>query len=114
MPMAPAPARMAGPLAWNTLSPMTTGPGRAARDLCTAAGEALAEAAFRTGEFAGAERLFAAARAVAERDGDRAAEALVAVGFAFVLRGRGGGLSGAQAAQGTLGSRWRPGPIQRP
>jgi aquaporin Z len=38
----------------------------------------------------------------------------IAVGFAFVLRGRGGGLSGVQAAQGTLGSRWRPGPIQRP
>ncbi len=38
----------------------------------------------------------------------------IAVGFAFVLRGRGGGLSGMQAAQGTLGSRWRPGPVQRP
>jgi len=38
----------------------------------------------------------------------------IAVGFAFVLRGRGGGLSGVRAAQGTLGSRWRPGPIQRP
>jgi len=38
----------------------------------------------------------------------------VAVGFAYVLRGRGGGLSGVQAAQGTLGTRWRPGPVQRP
>ena len=38
----------------------------------------------------------------------------IAVSFAFVLRGRGGGLSGVRAAQGTLGSRWRPGPIQRP
>src|SRR5207248_9782637 len=38
----------------------------------------------------------------------------IAVSFAFVLRGRGGGLSGVQAAQGTLGSRWRPGPMQRP
>src|SRR6202043_3794634 len=38
----------------------------------------------------------------------------IAVGFAYVLRGPGGGLSGVQAAQGTLGSRWRPGPIQRP
>jgi aquaporin Z len=38
----------------------------------------------------------------------------VAVGIAYILRGRGGGLSGVQAAQGTLGSRWRPGPVQRP
>jgi aquaporin Z len=43
-----------------------------------------------------------------------AAGAAIAVGFAYVLRGPGGGLSGVQAAQGTLGSRWRPGPIQRP
>jgi aquaporin Z len=42
------------------------------------------------------------------------AGAAIAVGFADVLRGPGGGLSGVQAAQGTLGSRWRPGPIQRP
>jgi aquaporin Z len=33
----------------------------------------------------------------------------VAVGFAFVLRGRGGGSSGVAAAQGTLGVDWRPG-----
>src|SRR5215470_16388886 len=32
----------------------------------------------------------------------------IAVGFAFVLRGRGGGRGGVAAAQGTLGSRWRP------
>ena len=32
----------------------------------------------------------------------------IAVGFAYVLRGPGGGLSGVQAAQGTLGARWRP------
>jgi aquaporin Z len=37
----------------------------------------------------------------------------IAVGFAFVLRGRGGGRSGVQAAQGTLGAGWRPGPIER-
>jgi aquaporin Z len=43
-----------------------------------------------------------------------AAGGAIAVGFAYVLRGPGGGLSGVQAAQGTLGSRWRPGPIQRP
>ena len=34
---------------------------------------------------------------------------VVAVGFAYVLRGRGGGRSGVQAAQGTLGSEWNPG-----
>jgi aquaporin Z len=33
----------------------------------------------------------------------------IAVGFAFVLRGRGGGRSGVAAAQGTLGFDWRPG-----
>jgi len=32
----------------------------------------------------------------------------IAVGIAFVLRGPGGGLSGTQAAMGTLGTRWRP------
>jgi len=37
----------------------------------------------------------------------------IAVGFAYVLRGPGGGLSGVQAAQGTLGSRWHPGPLRR-
>ena len=42
------------------------------------------------------------------------AGAMIAVGFAYVLRGPGGGRSGVQAAQGTLGTRWRPGPIQRP
>jgi aquaporin Z len=39
---------------------------------------------------------------------------IVAVGIAFILRGRGGGLSGTQAAMGTLGTRWRPGPIGNP
>jgi aquaporin Z len=39
---------------------------------------------------------------------------MIAVGFASVLRGRGGGRSAVQAAQGTLGTRWRPGPVQRP
>src|SRR5215470_6724968 len=41
------------------------------------------------------------------------AGAIIAVGFAYVLRGPGGGLSGVQAAQGTLGSRWHPGPLRR-
>jgi len=35
---------------------------------------------------------------------------LIAVGIAYVLRGRGGGRSGEAAAQGTLGVEWRPGP----
>jgi aquaporin Z len=39
---------------------------------------------------------------------------VVAVGIAYILRGRGGGLSGTQAAVGTLGTRWRPGPIGKP
>ena len=34
---------------------------------------------------------------------------VLAVGFAYVLRGRGGGRSGVAAAQGTLGVDWRPG-----
>ena len=38
----------------------------------------------------------------------------VAVGIAFVLRGRGGGRSGVSAAQGTLGGDWHPGPQPRP
>jgi aquaporin Z len=33
----------------------------------------------------------------------------IAVGISYVLRGQGGGISGTQAATGTLGSRWRPG-----
>ena len=37
-----------------------------------------------------------------------AAGALVAVGFAFVLRGAGGGRSGRNAAQGTMGVSWQP------
>jgi aquaporin Z len=38
---------------------------------------------------------------------------VVAVGIAYVLRGRGGGRSGVEAAQGTLGTDWRPGPQPR-
>ncbi len=30
--------------------------------------------------------------------------AVIAVGFAFILRGRGGGMTGQRAAQGTLGN----------
>jgi aquaporin Z len=39
--------------------------------------------------------------------------AVLAVGIAFILRGPGGGTRGTEAAQGTLGSLWRPGPIGR-
>ena len=38
----------------------------------------------------------------------------IAVGIAYILRGRGGGLSGTQAAVGTLGTRWRPERIGTP
>jgi aquaporin Z len=37
------------------------------------------------------------------------AGAVIAVGIAYVLRGPGGGRSAVEAAQGTLGRRWRPG-----
>jgi aquaporin Z len=40
-----------------------------------------------------------------------AAGAVLAVGFAWVLRGPGGGRFGQRAAQGTLGTAWRPGPV---
>jgi aquaporin Z len=33
----------------------------------------------------------------------------IAVGFAYILRGRGGLRGGVAAAQGTLGVTWRPG-----
>jgi aquaporin Z len=39
------------------------------------------------------------------------AGAVIAVGIAWVLRGPGGGRSGTEAAQGTLGTRWQPGRI---
>jgi aquaporin Z len=42
------------------------------------------------------------------------AGAAIAVGFAYVLRGRGGGRSGVAAAQGTLGADWHPGSEPRP
>jgi aquaporin Z len=40
--------------------------------------------------------------------------AVLAVGGAWALRGPGGGKHGRQAAQGTLGTLWRPGPIAPP
>jgi aquaporin Z len=38
----------------------------------------------------------------------------IAVAFAQILRGPGGGSSGTSAAQGTLGTRWLPRPIGKP
>jgi aquaporin Z len=40
-----------------------------------------------------------------------AAGALLAVGIAHILRGRGGGEAGTRAAQGTLGTLWLPGKV---
>jgi len=60
---------------------MTIRSGRTARQLCVAADEALTEAAFRTGDFTGAESLFGEACALAEQDGDREAEALAVGGL---------------------------------
>jgi aquaporin Z len=40
--------------------------------------------------------------------------AVIAVGFAYILRGSGGGTRGTQAAQGTLGLIWRPGRLGEP
>ena len=56
-------------------------PSRTADQVCVAANEALTEAAFCTGDFTEAERLFGEARILAERDGDRAAEALALGGL---------------------------------
>jgi len=40
--------------------------------------------------------------------------AVIAVGFAQILRGRGGGVFGRRAAQGTLGTGWLPGTPGQP
>jgi aquaporin Z len=39
---------------------------------------------------------------------------VIAVGIAYILRGRGGGEVGTRSAQGTLGLQWRPGRIGLP
>ncbi len=39
---------------------------------------------------------------------------VIAVGFAYILRGPGGGEASTRAAQGTLGTAWWPGRIGRP
>lgn len=43
-----------------------------------------------------------------------AAGAIIAVGIAYLLRGRGGGFYGKSAAQGGLGRSWFPGPVAEP
>ena len=63
---------------------MTTGPGRTAPELFAAADEALTQAAFCTGEFTAAGRLFGEAQAVATRDGDLEAEARAVGGLGMM------------------------------
>jgi tetratricopeptide (TPR) repeat protein len=67
---------------------MTTPPGLAARALCAAADEALTEAAFRTEDFAEAERLFTEARDLAARESDREGEALAITGLGMTAHCR--------------------------
>ena len=63
---------------------MTADPDPAARELCAAGDEALTEATFCTGEFAGAERLFSDALARAAGAGDQAGEARAVSGLGHV------------------------------
>jgi tetratricopeptide (TPR) repeat protein len=67
---------------------MTFPPDGAARSLCLAADEALTAAAFCTGDFAEADRLFTEARALAVRSGDWAGEAFAVGGLGMVLHHR--------------------------
>jgi tetratricopeptide (TPR) repeat protein len=67
---------------------MTFPPEGAARSSCLAADEALTAAAFCTGDFAAADRLFTQAQALAVRAGDWAGEAFATGGLAMVLHHR--------------------------
>jgi tetratricopeptide (TPR) repeat protein len=68
---------------------MTTEPGASLRaSLCAAAEEALAEAAFRTGEFSDAERVFGQVLTMAELHDDRRAEARARGGLGMVRHHR--------------------------
>ena len=67
---------------------MTSGPGTTIAELCAAAEEALAEAAFRTGELSDAERLFGEALTMAELHGDRKTEARALGGLGMVRQHR--------------------------
>jgi tetratricopeptide (TPR) repeat protein len=80
---------------------MTIQPGGTARALCAAAEEALMEAAFCTGEFGEAERLFAEARALAAHEGGREDEALAVSGLGMTHHYRNIGklVAGAELAE---------------
>jgi tetratricopeptide (TPR) repeat protein len=67
---------------------MTFPPDGAARSLCVAADEALTAAAFCTGDFAAADRLFTQAQALAAGAGDWAGEAFATGGLGMVLHHR--------------------------
>lgn len=67
---------------------MTFPPDGTARSLCVAADEALTAAAFCTGDFAEADRLFTQAQALAARAGDWPGEAFAVGGQGMVLHHR--------------------------
>jgi len=67
---------------------MTFPPDGPARSSCLAADEALTAAAFCTGDFAEADRLFTQAQVLAARAGDGAGEAFATGGLAMVLHHR--------------------------
>jgi tetratricopeptide (TPR) repeat protein len=67
---------------------MTFPPAGAARSLCLAADEALTAAAFCTGDFAAADRLFTQAQALAAGAGDWTGEAFAVGGLGMVLHHR--------------------------
>ena len=67
---------------------MTFLPDGPVHDLCAAADEALTVAAFCTGDFTAADRLFTEARARAVTAGDRAGEAFAVGGLGMVLHHR--------------------------
>lgn len=67
---------------------MTTGPGGTIGELGAAAEEALASAAFCTGEFTDADRLFGEALTLAEQHGDRETEARALGGLGMVRHHR--------------------------
>jgi tetratricopeptide (TPR) repeat protein len=68
---------------------MTKGLGSSLRaSLCAGAGEALTEAAFRTGDFSGAERAFGWALTMARQHGDRVTEARALSGLGLVRHNR--------------------------
>ena len=77
---------------------MTFPPAGTARRVCVAADEALTVAAFCTGDFAAAERLFGEAQAMAARAGERAGEAFAVggLGWRFITATSPGSLTGCR------------------